>query len=126
MVRLDRELDIVVYGATGFTGKLVAKHIAQNAGHIKLGLGGRSQEKLQQVADELGLKDPKIITADSNDASALTELCKKTKAVITLVRMFICRCTQDQELTRASPGRSVHLLRRRLDQGSRRDRHALL
>ena len=97
MVHLDRPLDIVVYGATGFTGKLVAKHLKEHAGHIKLGLGGRSQEKLQQVADELGLKDAEIIAADSSDLEALKKLCKKTKAIITLVReQYLC-CEQDRE-----------------------------
>lgn len=85
MVHLDRPLDIVVYGATGFTGSLVAKYLKDHASHIKLGLGGRSEEKLKKVAEETGAKDAEIIVADTKDAAALKEMVKKTKAVITLV-----------------------------------------
>lgn len=95
MVRLERKTAITVYGATGFTGKLVAKHIADHAGHVKMALAGRSQEKLQKVADELGLKDVEIIVADSGDVNALTEMCKKTRAVITLVRPSLPRMSFD-------------------------------
>ncbi|HEX5853647.1 MAG TPA: hypothetical protein VFY36_11195 [Solirubrobacteraceae bacterium] len=46
----DRDLDILVYGATGFVGKLTAEYLARSAPQeVRIGLGGRSRSKLEQV-----------------------------------------------------------------------------
>ncbi len=50
----DRELDVVVYGATGFVGKLTAEYLARAAPEgVRIALGGRSKEKLERVRGEL-------------------------------------------------------------------------
>ncbi len=81
----NRELDIVVFGATGFVGKLTAEYLAEHAPEgVKVGLGGRSEEKLARVKSELG-KDWPIVVADSSDATALKALAERCRVVATTV-----------------------------------------
>ena len=50
----ERGLDVVVYGATGFVGRLTAEYLARSAPpEVRIGLGGRSQSKLEQVRSSL-------------------------------------------------------------------------
>src|SRR5688572_23551071 len=84
----ERELDVVVYGATGFVGKLTAEYLAQHAPDgARIGLGGRTESKLADVRSSLGAnaKDWPLIVADSQDAGALAALAQRTKAVATTV-----------------------------------------
>jgi len=81
----DRELDIVVFGATGFVGKLTAEYLAKHAPEeVKVGLGGRSEEKLARVKSEIG-KDWPTIVADSSDAAQLKALAERCRVVATTV-----------------------------------------
>jgi len=83
-----RELDVVLYGATGFVGKLTAEYLARAApDDVRIGLAGRSQEKLERVRQELGARaaDWPLIVADSEDGAALAELAARTTAVATTV-----------------------------------------
>jgi short subunit dehydrogenase-like uncharacterized protein len=83
-----RDLDVVLFGATGFVGKLTAKYLARAApDEARIGLGGRSQEKLERVREELGARaaDWPLIVADAEDAAALAELAARTTAVATTV-----------------------------------------
>src|SRR5215212_9489799 len=83
-----RELDVVLYGATGFVGKLTADYLASAAPNdVRIGLAGRSQEKLERVREELGARaaDWPLIVADSEDGAALAELAARTTAVATTV-----------------------------------------
>ena len=83
-----RELDVVLYGATGFVGKLTAEYLARAApDEARIGLAGRSQEKLERVRGELGARaaDWPLIVADSQDGAALAELAARTTAVATTV-----------------------------------------
>jgi len=83
-----RELDLVVFGATGFTGRLVAEVMARHGGGdgLRWALAGRSQARLAALRDELGLpaRHP-LIEADAADATALQRLAERTRAVITTV-----------------------------------------
>ena len=80
-----RTHDVVLYGATGFVGRLTAAYLAKAApAGTRIALGGRSRERLEQVRDELGLQWP-LVVADSSDAAALTELAESTTAVATTV-----------------------------------------
>lgn len=79
------DFDLVVYGATGFTGRLVAEYLAsRGAGPERIALGGRSQQKLVAVRDDLGVDWP-VITADASDPKALKKLAGSTKALVTTV-----------------------------------------
>lgn len=83
----DREFEIVVYGATGFTGRLVAEYLDSEYGSdLKWAMAGRSQEKLESVRDEMGIsKDVALIVANSDKPETLSDMAKRTKAVITTV-----------------------------------------
>ncbi len=83
------EFDIIVYGATGYTGRLVAEYLAQAygvGGEVKWAMAGRSADKLAAVRDEIGApKDTPLIVADADDAASVKAMVGRTKAVITTV-----------------------------------------
>ncbi|VIO75319.1 Putative trans-acting enoyl reductase [Bradyrhizobium ivorense] len=82
------QLDIVVYGATGFTGQLVAEYLAAHYrdGSLKWAMAGRSKDKLAAVRDAIGAPaDTPLIVADSSDAAALKAMVAQTKSVISTV-----------------------------------------
>ena len=84
----DRELDVVVFGATGFVGRLVAEYLAENAPDgAKIGLGGRSEDKLRKVRSEIGGRaaDWPLVTADSSDAASVAAMAGRTRVVCTTV-----------------------------------------
>jgi short subunit dehydrogenase-like uncharacterized protein len=83
------KFDIVVYGATGFTGQLVAEYLAAqykgDAG-LKWAMAGRSKEKLATVRDAIGAPvDTPLIVADAGDPASLKAMVAQAKAVITTV-----------------------------------------
>ncbi len=79
-----REHDVVLHGATGFVGRLTAKHLATHAGAARVALSGRSKEKLEALRDELGVDWP-LIVADASDAASMAALAESTTAVATTV-----------------------------------------
>jgi len=87
-----REYDIVLFGATGFTGRLTAAHLVSThlAGGLRLALAGRDPKKLEGVRAELAATTPAaselpILLADAHDEVALGEIAKKTRVVLTTV-----------------------------------------
>ena len=82
-----RELDILLYGATGFAGKLTARYLARVGGAARIGLAGRSAERLRQVRDGLGprAQDWPIVVADAEQPATLAALAARTRVVITTV-----------------------------------------
>ena len=87
-IEKDREHDVVVFGATGFVGRLTAGYLADRApAGTRIALGGRSPEKLEQVRTELGkaAADWPLLVADSQDAEALAVIAASTKVVATTV-----------------------------------------
>lgn len=85
----DRELDIVVFGATGSTGRLVAKYLieARRTRPIRLALAGRDRGKLAAIAAELaGDTDvPAQIVVDAHDRAGLAAMAARTRAVASTV-----------------------------------------
>jgi short subunit dehydrogenase-like uncharacterized protein len=78
-----RDLDIVVYGATGFVGVLVAEHLAAHApAGTRIALAGRSAERLEAVRARLGVDWP-VLVADATDAPALAKIAAAARVVIT-------------------------------------------
>ena len=69
----EREFDIVLYGATGFVGKLTAEYLAEAGGDARIALAGRSQDKLLAVREGLGetAQSWPLITADASEPSPL-------------------------------------------------------
>ncbi|WP_332817480.1 saccharopine dehydrogenase family protein [Sphingopyxis sp.] len=85
-----REFDIVVYGATGFTGRLVAEYLVQHyAGRKnapKWAMAGRSAEKLAEVRDLIGApKDIPLVVADASDPASLDAMAARAKVILTTV-----------------------------------------
>ncbi|MEX0645053.1 MAG: saccharopine dehydrogenase NADP-binding domain-containing protein [Parvularculaceae bacterium] len=86
MNRADRDFDVILWGATGFTGRLVAEYLsARYPSGLKWAMGGRSEEKLRAVRDEIGAKETPLIVADASDAASLKKLAARTKVVATTV-----------------------------------------
>ncbi len=82
----DREFGIIVYGATGYTGRLVAEYLASRAGAPKWAMAGRSLDKLAAVRDEIGAPaDTPLIVADAEDPGTLNEMAARTHVIITTV-----------------------------------------
>jgi short subunit dehydrogenase-like uncharacterized protein len=87
----EREHDIVVYGATGFVGKLTAQYLAKAGGDARIALAGRSPDKLLAVRESLGEKAQSwpLLTADASQPSTLNALAAQTRVVITTVGPYI-------------------------------------
>jgi short subunit dehydrogenase-like uncharacterized protein len=87
------KFDIVVYGATGFTGQLVAEYLAahyRGDGSLKWAMAGRSKEKLASVRDAIGAPaDTPLIVADAGDPASLKAMVAQTKSVITTVGPYM-------------------------------------
>jgi short subunit dehydrogenase-like uncharacterized protein len=83
------KFDIVVYGATGFTGQLVAEYLAthyKGDKTLKWAMAGRSLDKLKSVRDAIGAPaDTPLIVADASDAASLKAMVEQTMSVITTV-----------------------------------------
>jgi short subunit dehydrogenase-like uncharacterized protein len=86
--RADRPYDLIVYGATGYTGRLVAEYLAhhyQGKGP-KWAMAGRSAEKLAEVRDLIGAPaDTPLVVADSDDVASMKALAESTRVVVTTV-----------------------------------------
>lgn len=82
-----RTYDVVIFGATGFTGRLVAEYLAAEYGSaVRWAMAGRSLDKLASVRDEIGAPaDTPLIAADSSDPASLAAMAEQTAAVITTV-----------------------------------------
>ena len=91
----SRDFDIVLFGATGFTGELTAAYLARNAPDgLKWALVGRSQGKLETVRSRLAdidaeLKELPILIADAADQASLAAVAERTKVVITTVGPYL-------------------------------------
>src|SRR6266436_5479396 len=77
------KFDIVVYGATGFTGQLVAEYLAARYGgdsQLKWAMAGRSLDKLKSVRDAIGAPaETPLIAVDSGDVDALKAMVEQTR-----------------------------------------------
>jgi short subunit dehydrogenase-like uncharacterized protein len=87
----QREFDIVLYGATGFVGKLTAEYLAKAAGDARIALAGRSADKLAAVRNTLGDKAQswELISADASQPSTLNAMAERTQVVVTTVGPYL-------------------------------------
>ena len=84
----DRELDVVVFGATGFVGRLVAGYLAEHAPDgVRIGLAGRSAERLAGIRASLGAAASAwpLLIADSGDPESVAALARSARVVATTV-----------------------------------------
>lgn len=85
-----RPFHAVVWGATGFTGRLVCEHIARDykGGQVKWAMAGRNQEKLEQLREELSqqygaeFKDTPILVGSIDDAASLDKIAAQASVII--------------------------------------------
>ena len=91
----DRDFDIVLFGATGFTGALTAEYLARNApADLRWALAGRSPEKLANVRADLAAIDPalaelELLHADVSDPASLADVARRARVVITTVGPYL-------------------------------------
>ena len=86
---MTKSYDLVVHGATGFTGRLVVEYLLQRypqGSGLRWAMGGRSADKLAAVRDELGApSSTPLVVTDSSDAASLKALTDSTRLVLTTV-----------------------------------------
>ena len=84
----ERGLDIVVFGATGFVGRLVAGYLAEHApDRVRIGLAGRAEERLAQTRSRLGpaASGWPLVVADLGDDESLASMARGARVVATTV-----------------------------------------
>jgi short subunit dehydrogenase-like uncharacterized protein len=86
-VTATREYDIVLYGATGFVGKLTAEYLARAGGTARIALAGRSADRLLAIRDTLGesAQSWQVLTADASSPKTLDAMAAQTQVVVTTV-----------------------------------------
>ena len=84
----NRELDVVLYGATGFVGRQTVAHFAAHAGGLRWALAGRSGQRLEEVRAAAGAHDAPLVVADAHDAAALAALAARTRVVLSTAGPF--------------------------------------
>ena len=84
---MSKDLDIVIYGATGFTGKLCVKYLTEKAKDLNWAIAGRDKTKLSQVAVRYYPQIERLV-ADGDDEEALDLITKRTKVIISTAGPF--------------------------------------
>ena len=82
----SRPFDLILFGATGFTGRLVAEYLVQNA-NCRWAIAGRNKSKLEKLRSDLGLtaEELPIHIADSSDTESLLVMVRQTRVIISTV-----------------------------------------
>jgi short subunit dehydrogenase-like uncharacterized protein len=92
---MERAYDVVVFGATGFAGRLTAEYLAQAAPPgCRWAIAGRSAARLADLRDDLAVRDPALgdlptLSADVDDAASLRTLAESTRVLITTVGPYV-------------------------------------
>lgn len=79
----EREFDVVLYGATGFVGRLTARHL-RAADQVRVALAGRDRYDLEAVRDDLDVNWP-VLAVDLRDRPGVTALARSTRALASTV-----------------------------------------
>lgn len=124
---LDRDFDLVLFGATGFTGRLVAEHVVRRRSGLRLALAGRSRHKLERVRDDLATMDASardlpLLLADALDPAAIGAIAGRSRVVCTTVgpfarvgRELVAACVEHGTAYCDSTG-ETHFVRAMIDQ----------
>lgn len=99
-----RAFDVVLFGASGFTGSLVAEYLARRLGGARWAIAGRDRAKLERVRERLGVP-VEILIADARDGASLRALADKATAVATTAGPF---ALHGSELVAACVERNTH------------------
>lgn len=86
----ERSFDLVLYGATGFVGRLAAAYLAGHADRPRWAIAGRDRDKLAELSAQpaLAANRPAILVADSRDAAAVDAMAARTRALISTAGPF--------------------------------------
>ena len=87
-----REFDIVLFGATGFVGRLTARHLAAEAPDgVRIALAGRSQSRLEELVRELGSQAAgwPLLVVDATNPDAVADLARRAHVVVTTVGPYV-------------------------------------
>ena len=84
---MDRKYEIIVYGATGFTGQICCKYLRDNYKDLVWAMAGRNEEKLAQVKSDFNLECD-VVVADGGDLESLRSLASQTKVVLSTAGPF--------------------------------------
>ncbi len=85
---MSRKYDVIIWGATGFTGRLVAEYINVKygvGGKLKWAMAGRNSAKLEGVSQEMGITGVDFVVADSHDRASLDAICAQASVICTTV-----------------------------------------
>jgi short subunit dehydrogenase-like uncharacterized protein len=89
MTNINPEFDVIVYGATGYTGRIVAERLLAAAGSTRWAMAGRSAAKLAEVRDLIGAPgNLPLIVADAHDEPALCAMARRTRVVLSTAGPF--------------------------------------
>ena len=122
----ERIYDVVIWGASGFTGRLVVEYMYRaygRSGDVRWAVAGRNEQKLQQVLQDTGCSSNiPILIADSSDEASLRSLAEQTKVVCTTVgpyakygSLLVQFCAETGTHYTDLTG-EVHWMRRMIDQ----------
>ena len=84
---MDKKYEIIVYGATGFTGQICCKYLRDNYTDLVWAMAGRNGDKLEEIKSNLNL-DCDVVVADGGDIEALRSLASQTKVVLSTAGPF--------------------------------------
>ena len=84
---MNKDLDMVLYGATGFTGTLCAEYLAKNLDPTKWAVAGRNSSKLEKLVQSIGV-DVEVIVADADDIEGLNDMTARSKVVLSTAGPF--------------------------------------
>lgn len=102
---MDKKYEIIVYGATGFTGQICCKYLRDNYKDLVWAMAGRNKEKLDQIKSDFNLECD-VIVADGADLEALRSLASQTKVVystavgLNALKEVISPCLIDNQIFR--------------------------
>jgi short subunit dehydrogenase-like uncharacterized protein len=86
----EREPDVVLFGATGFTGCLTAEYLARNApAETRWAIAGRNRSKLEGLRERLGLGELPLLEADVTDPGSIRDVAAAARVVITTVGPYV-------------------------------------
>src|SRR5260221_5380060 len=89
---VKRDFDLIVYGATGYTGRLIAEYLARSYhgdDAPSWAIAGRSTDKLQKVRADIGAPDDlPLVKADAAEPASLRSMCERAAVIITAVGAY--------------------------------------
>ncbi len=84
---MNREYDLIIYGASGFTGRLAVEYLDENYSDLNWAIAGRNKDKLMNISSKSKCK-PDYFIADSEDSESLLKIASKTRVIASLAGPF--------------------------------------